>query len=137
MLAYKRMNIVVSKLDLINKNVTGTYQLNHHITRNTGKITENVYFTELIFMVKDTLDVQLPVNITIALRGIFEFENALEIDVIEFLKKDAVHILYPYLRSTVTNLTNAAFLPPLFIPFVDAYHLFKEDQANQFQFFPL
>ena len=130
MLAYKRMNIVVSKLDLVNKNVSGTYQLNHHITRNTGKLADNVFFTELIFMVKDTLDVQYPLNITIALRGVFEFEKVLEADVMEFLKKDAVHILYPYLRSTVTNLTTTAMLPPLFIPFVDAYHLFKEDQAN-------
>ncbi len=130
MLAYKRMNIVVSKLDLVNKNVSGTYQLNHHITRNTGKLADNVFFTELIFMVKDTLDVQYPLNITIALRGVFEFEKVLEADVMEFLKKDAVHILYPYLRSTVTNLTTTAMLPPLFIPFVDAYHLFKEDIAN-------
>ncbi|MCV2232637.1 protein-export chaperone SecB [Paracholeplasma manati] len=131
MLAYKRMNIVISKLDLVNKNVSGTYQLNHHITRNTGKMADHVFFTELIFLVKDTLDVQYPLNMTIALRGVFEFEpKEAEADIIEFLKKDAVHILYPYLRSTVTNLTTAAMLPPLFIPFVDAYHLFKEDQAN-------
>lgn len=131
MLAYKRMNIIIQKLELINKNVSGTYQLNHHITRNTGKIAENVFFTELIFLVKDTLDVTYPLNMTIALRGIFEFDTKQdEADVIEFLKKDAVHILYPYLRSTVTNLTTSAMLPPLFIPFVDAYHLFKEDQAN-------
>ena len=131
MLAYKRMNIIVQRLELINKNISGTYQLNHHVTRNTGKIADHVYFTELIFMVKDTLDVTYPLNMTIAIRGIFEFETKLvEADVIEFLKKDAVHILYPYLRSTVTNLTTAAMLPPLFIPFVDAYHLFKEDQVN-------
>ena len=131
MLAYKRMNIIIQKLELINKNISGTYQLNHHVSRNTGKIADHVYFTELIFMVKDTLDVTYPLNMTIAIRGIFEFETKLvEADVIEFLKKDAVHILYPYLRSTVTNLTTAAMLPPLFIPFVDAYHLFKEDQVN-------
>ena len=131
MLAYKRMNIIVQRLELINKNISGTYQLNHHVSRNTGKIADHVYFTELIFMVKDTLDVTYPLNMTIAIRGIFEFETKLvEADVIEFLKKDAVHILYPYLRSTVTNLTTAAMLPPLFIPFVDAYHLFKEDQVN-------
>lgn len=125
------MNIIVQKLELINKNVSGTYQLNHHITRNTGKLSDNVFFTELIFLVKDTLDVTYPLNITISLRGIFEFDTKQdEVDVIDFLKKDAVHILYPYLRSTVTNLTTAAMLPPLFIPFVDAYHIFKEDMTN-------
>lgn len=128
MLPIKRMNIQVSKLELNNKFISGTFQLNHQIKRQTGKIADHVYFTELQFEVKDHADTVYPLNISVYVRANIEFHVAeKEDDIIAYLKKDAVNILYPYLRSTVSQLTALAMIPPVVIPVVDTTLLFKDD----------
>ncbi|MDY0210774.1 MAG: protein-export chaperone SecB [Acholeplasma sp.] len=128
MLPMKRMNIVVTKMELINKHIAGTFQLNHRITRHTGKIADQVYYTELRFEVLDHADTVYPINLVVHMRVNFEFHVAEKEETIEdFLKSEAVTILYPYLRATITQLTTLALIPPVVIPVIDPQKLFKED----------
>lgn len=131
MLPLKRMNIQVSKLELNNKFISGTFQLNHQIKRQTGKLGDNVYFTELQFEVKDHADTVYPINISVHIRANIEFSlGEKETDIENFLKVEAVNILYPYLRSTVSGLTTLAMIPPVVIPVIDTKLLFKDDVVN-------
>lgn len=48
----------------------------------------------------------------------------------EFLKIEAVNIMFPYLRSITTNLTTTAMMPPIVLPIVDVKKLFKDDSDS-------
>jgi preprotein translocase subunit SecB len=130
MLPMKRTNIVITRMELVNKHIAGTFQLNHKLTRHTGKLSDQVYYTELRFEVQDHADTVYPINIVVHMRGIFEFHVAETEDAIEtFLKKDAVTFLYPYLRATITQMTTLAMIPPIVIPILDTSVLFPDEQT--------
>ena len=76
MLPLKRMNILVSKLELNNKFITGTFQLTIKSKTQTGKLADKVYFTELQFEVKDHADTVYPINISVYIRANIEFHVA-------------------------------------------------------------
>ena len=127
----KRLNIQVSKLELQNKFISGTFKLNHQIKRQTGKLADRIYFYELQFEVKDQADTVYPINISVYVRATIEFQLGESVEDMEhFIRHDAVDILYPYLRSTVSHLTTLAMIPPVVIPVVDTKLLFKDEQVN-------
>jgi preprotein translocase subunit SecB len=70
-------------------------------------------------------------TIYISFRGIFEFRDINNQEDIEtFLRIQAVHIMFPYLRSMLTNLTNTVMMPPLILPIIDASQLFKNGDVE-------
>jgi preprotein translocase subunit SecB len=100
------------------------------LTRRTGKLSENSYYTDLVLKIEDTKENPFPVNVLIDFRGVFDFKNIEDKEEIEsFLKIQAVHIMYPYLRSILTSLTNAAMMPPLVLPIIDASQIFKDSDT--------
>ncbi|MDX9808136.1 MAG: protein-export chaperone SecB [Acholeplasma sp.] len=121
-----KTNIVVKELVLKNKNLQGQFNIQHRINLKTGKVNEKVYFSELSFEICDIDNNKMPLDLSVIIIGQFEFENVgTEDEVNGFLSKQAVHILYPYLRSVVSGLTSLAMLPPILIPIVDAHTLFS------------
>lgn len=121
-----KTNIVVKELVLKNKNLQGQFNIQHRINLKTGKVNEKVYFSELSFEIGDIDNNKMPLDLSVIIIGQFEFENVgTEDEVNGFLSKQAVHILYPYLRSVVSGLTSLAMLPPILIPIVDAHTLFS------------
>lgn len=104
----------------------GQFKFIPKLTRKIGKINDNNFYTDLILKINHTDENPFPVNIKISFRAIFEFndiDNQKEVEI--FLKIQAVHIMYPYLRSMLTNLTNTAMMPPLILPIIDASQIFK------------
>jgi len=128
----KRTSFSTDKLELKRNNIKpGNFVLHPKLSRRTGKISENVFFTSLILDVQSTDEKPFPVNLFVAFKAVFEFseiDNDLEID--NFLKTQAVHIMYPYLRSIVTNLTSTAMMPPIILPIVDVSKLFKDNNDS-------
>jgi len=104
----------------------GQFQFIPKLTRKIGKINDNNFYTDLILKINNTDENPFPVNIKISFRAIFEFNDIDDQKEVElFLKIQAVHIMYPYLRSMLTNLTNTAMMPPLILPIIDASQIFK------------
>lgn len=128
----KRTSFSTDKLELIRNNIKpGNFVLYPKLSRRTGKIKDKVFFTSLVLDVKSTDEKPFPVNLFVAFKAIFEFsesDNELEID--NFLKTDAVQIMYPYLRSIVTNLTSTAMMPPIILPIVDVSKIFKDNDDS-------
>jgi len=131
MLKIKKMAIVTDKIELNNNHLPdGKFQLNTKITRNIGKISENVFFTQLSVEIKNEDNFKFPINLSVVIKGIFDFEEAMnELEVNAFLKHQAVNILYPYIRSMVTSTTTNAMMAPVVLPIIDAIHLFPEDKS--------
>jgi len=59
--------------------------------------------------------------------GFFSYdESLLETDVKSLLAGNGLAILFPYIRSTITNLTSAVNLPPLVIPTINILRYVKD-----------
>ncbi|NLD50665.1 MAG: hypothetical protein GX660_26275 [Clostridiaceae bacterium] len=60
-----------------------------------------------------------PFYIFASITGEFEFDGNDKIEKQILLDKNAVAIMFPYLRSTITNITSIANIPPLVLPVVN------------------
>lgn len=125
---YKLMHTAffVDKMSLKNNQLKpGNFQLKPFFTRETGKLSDNEFFTKLTLILKNEEQHPFPVDLEVVFRAIFRFENIEdEKNVSEFLKLQAVHIMYPYLRSIVSNLTTTGMMPPIILPITDVSTLF-------------
>ena len=82
---------------------------------------------ELVLSMKNEKDNPFPIDLHIEFRATFEFHDIEdETNVMNFLKLQAVHIMYPYLRTITTNLTVTAMMNPIIWPVVDVSKLFVE-----------
>jgi preprotein translocase subunit SecB len=129
-----KTSFLVNELKISKNNLTpGNYQLKPYITRQIGKLKDGVYFTKLLLSIENTVDSPFPVNVSVDFRGIFEFKDIFdETKVYDFLKVQAVQIMYPYLSSIVTNLSINAMMPPLVLPIIDAANLFKHNEETTY-----
>lgn len=129
MIKVTKMIMVTDKVELVNNHLPiGKFQVDHVIRRDTGRINEKAFFTQLTLEIKDKPDLKYPINLHVSIKGIFEFDNTDNLqEVTTFLKYQGVNLLYPYLRSMVTNLTINAMMAPIILPIVDAFQMFKED----------
>lgn len=128
----KKTTFTTQQLSIKTNNIKpGNFKLNPSITRRTGKIRDKVFFTSLTLAIKNTEEHPFPVDVFVDFRGIFEFsEYDTELDVQDFLKLEAVKIMFPYLRSIVSNLSTTAMLPPIILPVTDVTKLFKDQTDN-------
>lgn len=127
-----KTSFVTDRLELKNNHIQGrNFKLKPKITRKTGKIKDDIFFCNLILEVKSSSDQQFPIDLFIDFKGIFQFRPGDSEDVIqEFLKTEAVQILFPYLRTMVTNLTTTAMLPPIILPIADLTKLFPDNRET-------
>lgn len=125
-----RFSFTTDKLEIKNNHLKpGDFKLNPSITRKTGKINDKTFFTALVLSIKSDDDKRFPIDVFVDFRGIFEFsEFDDEESVMTFLKTEAVQIMFPYLRTIVSNLTTSAMLPPIILPIADISKMFKDDK---------
>lgn len=121
-----RSTFVTDKMELKRNNIKlGNFVLSPIIKRKTGKVKDNIYYTALQLTITSTEEKPFPVDIRVDFKGVFEFSQFdNEEEILEFLKKDAVKVLFPYLRTITTNLSVAAMMPPIMLPIIDTDKLF-------------
>ncbi|MDA3931901.1 MAG: protein-export chaperone SecB [Tenericutes bacterium] len=129
-----KTSFTTDKLEIINNHIRGkNFKLKPKISRKTGKIKENVFFSSLILQVTSTKEEPFPIDIHIDFKGIFEFSPGdNQDDILHFLKTEAVTILFPYLRTMLTSLTTTAMLPPIILPVMDVSKLFPDDRETAY-----
>lgn len=127
----KNVEVITENLEIKNNHLPqGEFKLNPKVSRDTGKIDNNKYFTMLTLKIENTENDKFPIDLIVGIKAIFTLDNVEEEDnkdIENFLKLQGVHILYPYLRSTVSSLTSISMLPPIVLPIVNAMNLFKEE----------
>jgi len=129
-----KTNFVTDRLEIKNNHIQGkNFKLLPKITRKVGKLKDNLYFTTLMLEVETSKEQPFPINLFIDFRGIFEFTPTSSHDeILHFLNTEAVQIMFPYLRTTLTNLTTTAMLPPLILPIVDVSKLFPDNRETAY-----
>lgn len=134
MFKLRNVEIVTEKLKIVNNHLPkGEFKLDPRISRNTGKTNENKYFTSLTLKTENTESSPFPIDILVSLKAVFTLENVEkddEKDIENFLKLQGVHILYPYMRSTVSSLTSISMLPPIVLPIINAMNMFNDDKKD-------
>lgn len=75
----------------------------------------------------------LPFKVEGIIKGFFELDSTDEIDINEVYKyylQNGTAILYPYLRSTITNLTGTGNYQAIILPTVNFYKLIENTDIN-------
>jgi len=130
----KSWRIETEHIDLTNNFLTGHgFKIMPTFERKTGRLSDKEFFTSINANIKNTSENPFPLEISVCVRAIFQIESndGCEKEIESFLKKQAIHILFPYLRVAITGLTNIAMVPPVVLPIVDAFRLFPDDEEGQ------
>lgn len=102
--------------------------------RQIRKVNGNdkLNFVALSVKIESTDAEPKPFNIDVTLVGVFEVEDMRGAADEKKFVVEATKLVYPYLRSAVTNLTASAYIAPLNLPIING-PLFPEDR-DQFAF---
>lgn len=71
----------------------------------------------------------LPFEARLSLTGRFKCEDVS--DVPKMLKVNAVAILYPYVRATLSMLTTIAAVPPVIVPTINLAKMFEQEEQSK------
>lgn len=118
----KLLSIVTNNIELKNYMMTeGNFSAQPELTKRTGKVEgcENRYTVELSIKFTNTKERPFPIDLFVKITGVFEFESDNEDEVKQFLKLQAVQLLFPYLRTMVSNITSTALMNSLLIPLIN------------------
>lgn len=75
-----------------------------------------------------------PFYLSVTLNGYFKLDKPFEGnsgDSEKLLKTNTVAILFPYVRSIITNITSQANIPPVILPPVNTFKLMEESQNKE------
>lgn len=106
----------------------GEFMVSPEIKRETGIIDSenNLYFTRLTLRLENKEENPFPINLKIVLTGNFSLEKVANEDRDNFLKHQAVQILFPYIRTMVSNITSSSMMMPIVLPVIDVLTLFND-----------
>lgn len=124
------------KLNRVKLNPEDKLDIKPQFARQVRKVTGNdkLNFVSLSVKIESTPEEPKPFDINVTLVGIFEVEDVHgEAEERKFVI-EATKLVYPYLRSQVTNLTASAYIAPLNLPVISG-PIFPEDR-DQFAFNP-
>ena len=98
-------------------------------SRQVRKVNENpkVNFIALSVKIESTEAEPKPFDINVTIVGVFELESEANQNEERAFVIEATQMLYPYLRSAVTNLTAQAYISPLNLPVING-PIFPEDR---------
>ena len=122
------------KLNRVRLEPNAKLDIKPQFSRQVRKVNGNdkLNFVALSVKIESTEQEPKPFDINVTLVGIFEVEDvASDADERKFVI-EATKLLYPYLRSAVTNLTASAYVAPLNLPVITT-PIFPEDR-DQYAF---
>lgn len=122
---------VVNEATLINHNKSGEgFQIKPEYFKKVTQKSKNEFEVSLKVEIHDTPENPFPFELTVAISLITSFDDVDKIsqsDLDDYLNRQCLQILFPYLRSSVTNLTNAGMFNPLVLPIINV-NTFMENQ---------
>lgn len=122
------MQIVTNQISIKNNQMSdGQFECHPVFTRHTGRVDEKTAYTQLIVDIKNSEEHPFPVDIYVDVTGVFELTGLPENQVDQFLKEQAVQIIFPYLRNMISSVMSTALMPPLILPIIDVRKVFQDD----------
>ena len=108
----------------------GKVSLAPTFSRRVRHAAENdkLFFVSLTVKIENTPEAPKPIDLLVTMTGIFETDAA-DDDTRKEAVVRATSLLYPYLRSAITNLTTTALAAPIVLPVMNGA-LFPEDREK-------
>lgn len=121
---------MVRRIIFNNKNRQGSFSFAPEISVGFNKVDDRTWETIVNVKISDKPDQQFPFDLDVVVSLITNLPNELpkEFALKDYLKVNSLQILYPYVRSIVTNITTAALITPLFLPVADIAKLAENVQ---------
>lgn len=101
--------------------------LSPQFARHIEEINDNLVKVSLDILIEDNEN-KLPFSLDIRVCGVFYLEKWQE--KMDFIKNNAIAILFPYLRSLVTTVTANSNIPPYILPVMNIIALFEQSEKN-------
>lgn len=124
-LSFKNYDVTKLEFD-INKNFNEEQEEISIASKISKKIINNPdneeEFTVCLKIEIGERSAEMPFYLNVIIEGNFELKENKE------LQKNAVAILYPYLRSTVSNIMSVCNIPPFFLPIINVEKWFEEKE---------
>lgn len=119
----------VERASFVNLFKEGNFQLQPSITKKIKLIDERTFDVSLKFEVKNSDECPFPfdIELVVTLRSHFDKEILKDKELDEFLNITCVGMLYPYLRTCVTNLCTTSLVSPIILPVADVKKILKEE----------
>lgn len=107
-----------NRIDKVNEE---NFELKPLFRRRIAKISDTEYNVGLDFTIGNEADEMTPFSIEVSMIGHFELnsEELSEELKNDLLNKNAVAILFPFLRSIIASITTSANIPPLILPVIN------------------
>ncbi len=124
--------IKIEEISIKNNNLESeqeSFDISPEISRDIRFLNDDqsIGQTRLNFSLINSDENIFPIDLRIILVGTFVLEKISEEDRESFLKYQAVQILFPYLRTMLSNITSSAFMSPILLPVIDVYKLFGDE----------
>ena len=118
---------VVKRIFFENHCLNGKFGFKPEIFASFSKHADNEWETSFNVRVINKEDVPFPfdMNIVVSLITRFNGEIPPKDELVSYLKFGSLNILYPYVRSVVTNVSTAAMVAPLILPVADVREFSK------------
>jgi len=126
---YRLLNITTKRLEFINRAKEGiNYELKPKVTKKIIVSDNSIYELHMFFRVtSDIVDNTAPFEMNLEIAGLFELVDGETKDIDSFMNNNAVSIIFPYLRSIISNVMSSMMLPPIILPIVDARSIGEEN----------
>ncbi|MDE5566084.1 MAG: protein-export chaperone SecB [Anaeroplasmataceae bacterium] len=90
------------------------------IGKNVLKEENGINVVKLMFSIKNDENNNFPYDIELNIKGEFCLEDIEDDELEKFLNINAIQMLVPYLRSSLSSAMGALMIPPIVLPIMDA-----------------
>ena len=114
---------VVKELSIVNHDLNSKtpFQIKPSFSKKISKLSDEEYEVAIKVEFKNTAENPFPFDLIATIALITKIEGTIDEKTLDdYLNKNCVQILFPYLRSSVTSLTSASLMTPLVLPIIDA-----------------
>lgn len=90
---------------------------------------EQIKLSVIVEVFKDYIEKGAPFNLQFTIDGYFEIEKGMtEKELAQFCKSSGVPVLFPYIRSAVTDITKVVNVDPLILPLINVRKIVEEPE---------
>lgn len=113
---------LVKKVLFVNHCKGGTFTFKPNYKISFLNLNEKTWETSIIVTIEDAPSNPFPFNLQVEVCLVSRLPEILPetFDLKDFLRRGSINVLFPYVRSVITNLTTASLLNPIFLPVIDA-----------------
>ena len=119
---------IVKKIHFENLGLKGSFQIKPQYSVSFKKLSDTSWETEMGVEIKNTTDNPFPLNIEVTMSLVSTFSNVdfQVFDLSLYLKQTSLQMLFPYIRSSITNICNSALIMPIYLPVIDVNKIVRD-----------